>query len=192
MIADERNPAVTVNPTLASGAADCEPDQRRAAVRHFGEDSKAEVAPQAGVLHFLPRNTGQVAGHKPDGNAAPPQSQQQHASSGTHAAFEIGANPRVNGLCGSHQLRHGAADEGVGGARVLEHQGQDVAVEHALHGNAIGGRLKPGDPAHSFGQRLPVVWTGAADQGTIDVKQDERGRGRRAAPVFGSWHLHLL
>jgi hypothetical protein len=74
-----------------------------------------------------------------------------------------------------------------GRAGAPHHRRQDVRIEHALHRNAIGGGLKPGNAADRHDQRLAVVRPRAADQRAIDIEKDESLVGhpspQRVAPA---------
>ena len=88
------------------------------------------------------------------------------------------------------EVGHGAADEGAVGAGVGEHDGEDVAIEHALDGDVVGSAFQAGDAADGVDERLAVVGSGLADQGAVDVEQHQRRRGSQPfSSVCG--HLRL-
>lgn len=101
---------------------------------------------------------------------------EQGADAWADFAAEVGAAGGVEGLGVLDYLGHGLFDFGGSGAGVAEHPGEDVAVEHALDGDVIGGCVEAGDEFDSVDEDLPVVGAGLAHEGAVDIEEEE-GRG---------------
>ena len=128
---------------------------------------------QAGTFQFAPANAGQIAGDQRQDNS-PPLKVLEH---GFYARAEFVAKVRdaflVDVLGGFDQGRHSALDGGIIETTFAHHQREDVGVEHAVYGNAVGGEVKAGYYPHGFNERQTVMGTGAADQSAVDVEKDE-------------------
>jgi hypothetical protein len=59
----------------------------------------------------------------------------------------------------------------------VEHLSQDVTVQHAAYGDAFDGGRKAGDAARGFDESFAVMRSGAAEEGAVDVEEDECWRG---------------
>jgi hypothetical protein len=57
--------------------------------------------------------------------------------------------------------------------------GEDVGIEHAVNGDAIRGGFEAGDAAYGVDKSLAMVWAGTADEGAVDIEENEGG---------GGWH----
>ena len=64
-------------------------------------------------------------------------------------------------------------------AGIAQHASEDIGIEHAVHGDVIGAGFNSGDLADGIDQRLAMMRAGAADEGAIDIEEDEGG---------GGWH----
>jgi hypothetical protein len=73
-----------------------------------------------------------------------------------------------------HHARHVAPDQRPGCARVRKHLRHDVAIEHALHRNAVHAGFDRCDAANCIDQRVAMVRTGAAHQCPVDIEQYQR------------------
>jgi len=54
---------------------------------------------------------------------------------------------------------------------VRKHAGENIAIEHALHGNAFGGCFHAGSTANGVDQSLAMMRTRAAQQSSINVEK---------------------
>lgn len=57
----------------------------------------------------------------------------------------------------------------------MEHGGEDVAVEHTLNGDAVGGAGAAGDAEGGGFECFPMVRPRASNQRAINVEQDYGG-----------------
>ncbi len=78
----------------------------------------------------------------------------------------------VNVLRGFHDGGHDGG-EIASDARSVEHDLNDLRIEHAVERDAVGGGFVTGDLADGFGEGLAVVGAGAADEGAVDVEENE-------------------
>jgi len=71
----------------------------------------------------------------------------------------------------SHYGRHVPPDDRSRNPGVGEHTRENVAIEHTLHGDAIGGGLNAGSAANRLDQCLTMMRTRAAQQSSIDIEK---------------------
>jgi hypothetical protein len=110
-------------------------DQSGAVLGHFAEGSEAEIRLQAGAFEFLPSDAGEVAGDQSENHAILLQAAQEGAHAGTGFALQVRDAAHIDLLRAADDLGHGAADGGGGCAGVAQHAGEDVGIEHAVHGD---------------------------------------------------------
>ena len=60
---------------------------------------------------------------------------------------------------------------------VREHAGENIAIEHALHGHAFGGGFDAGGAADGVDQGLAMMGTRAAQQGSVDIEKHQGSLG---------------
>ena len=70
MIADQRDGAALIDPTLAPGVGHGDAHEAGSIAGQFGECAEAEVMPQARALHFGPSDAREVSGDQRGGYAA--------------------------------------------------------------------------------------------------------------------------
>ncbi len=177
MIADERDGGVCGNPALFAGFADGQSGEGGAGGPLLGEGAEAEVGAESGAAHFGPADAAEVAGDEAHGDAEGGESGEELGGAGADAFAEVGAAANIKSL--------GLGDdggEGLEGIGSLEpgdskHEHEDVSIEHALDGNAVGGGGPAGDVKYSVFESPTVVGPGAAEQRAVDVEQDEGGGG---------------
>ena len=121
-------------------------------------------------------------------HAAVLQAAQEGAHAGAGLALQTWDAVHVDLLRAADYLGHGAANGRRGRAGVAEHAREDVGIEHAVDGNAIGGGFEAGDAADGIDKRLAVMRPGATDQGAVDIEEDEGGGGIHGR---GGWHFMM-
>jgi hypothetical protein len=70
-----------------------------------------------------------------------------------------------------HYFGHGFADGSRFHSGSSHHYGQNIAIQHACHGHAVGAGLNSNSAADGLYQRLPVMSARAPDQRSIDVEK---------------------
>jgi len=171
MIADQGHRTRPVNPALAAGVANRDAHQSCAVPCELGKRSETEISLQPGAFHLLPADAGQIAGDQARRDASPPQLVQQHPRAGANAAPKVGTAAHINALRESHHGRHVLPDARSRNAGVRQHAGENVAIEHALHGDTFRGGFEAGSPANGIDQSLAMMRARAAQQGSIDIEK---------------------
>ena len=72
-----------------------------------------------------------------------------------------------------------AADASLRNPCIRQHLGEDIAIQHTLHRNALGSGFDASDAADGIDQSLAMVRTGAAQQSTIDIEKNQCCVGQR-------------
>jgi hypothetical protein len=60
------------------------------------------------------------------------------------------------------------------GAGAPHHGRQNDRIEHALHGDSLGGGFEAGDAADALHQRVAVVRAGTPGERAVDIEEDQR------------------
>src|ERR1022692_1357858 len=94
----------------------------------------------------------------------------------------------VDLLRAADYLGHGAANGGRGRAGIAQHAREDVGIEHAVDGDVVSAGFEAGDAADGIDERLAMVRPGAADEGAVDIEEDEGGGGIHGR---GGWHFMM-
>lgn len=176
VIADEPEAGAGCDPTLAAGVGEGERGEGGAGAAHFGEGAEGEIGAEAGAFHFSPGDAGEVAGDESGGDALAAEAAEESFGAGADAGVEVAwGGAEVDALRFGHEGRHGAADGGGAETGAVEHGGEDVAVEHALDGDAVGGAGVAGDAQGGGFESLPVMRPRAANQRAINIEQDNGG-----------------
>ena len=105
------------------------------------------------------------------------KSREEAAHAGTDAMTDRGAGAQVDAFGGGDDGGHRFADERALRTGVAEHGGDDAGVEHAGHGDAVGGGFEAGDFADRFDQRETMMRAGAAQERAVDIEKHEGIRG---------------
>ena len=125
---------------------------------------------QPGTLQLAPSDAREIPRYQAQQDAAPRQPLKHRPTARAMFVVQFRAHAQVVTLRCFQDLRHGLNDGLARGARRTHHHGQNVRVQHPLHGDAFGGGIEPRDPPYTLDQRGPVVRSGAADQSAVDVE----------------------
>ena len=103
-------------------------------------------------------------------NASPLQPAEQRPHSGADLPGEIGTPFYIQRLRRFDDGRHGAPYLRRPRARIAHHAGQDVAVEHAMHGNIFSSRFETRHLAHCVHQRFAMMRAGPPNQRAVNIE----------------------
>jgi hypothetical protein len=140
------------------------------------------------AVELLPSDAREVAGDQSEQHAMFLQTAQEGAHARAGFALQVGDAAHVELLRAADDLGHGAANGGRGGAGVAQHTGEDVGIEHAVDGDVVGGGFEAGDAADGIDERLAMMRAGAAEEGAVDIEEDEGGGGIHGR---GGWHFMM-
>lgn len=177
MIADERDGGVCGNPAVFAGFADGQSGEGGASRPLLGEGAEAEVGAEAGAAHFGPADAAEVTGDEAHGDAEGGEGVEELGGAWADTLAEVRAAANIKSLGLGDDGGEGPEGFGALEACDFEHEHEDVSIEHALDGNAVGGGGPAGDVKNSVFESLTVVGPGAAEQRAVDVEQDEGGGG---------------
>ena len=65
--------------------------------------------------------------------------------------------------------------------RAAQHRNEDVAIEHSRDGDPLGGSFKSGDSLYGRNQRFAMMRPGAAQQGAVDIEENQGFHGKSTA-----------
>ncbi len=143
---------------------------------HLAERAEAEIAAQAGAVQLAPADARQVAGHQSQKDAAASQPFEHRRYAGAVLVVQGRADAQVVALGRALDVRQRLADLRARRSGGAQHDGEDVRIEHALYGNAVGGGVEAGDAADAIGQRLAMMRAGAPDERAVDIEEDQGSR----------------
>jgi N-carbamoylputrescine amidase len=169
-----------VDPAAAARFGDGQRHQSAASFRHFAESAIAEIIAQSGSFEFAPADAREVARDQGEQVAAAGQTAQHLLHAGTACVAEVRADAQVIALGGGENFGHGGANELGRGAGPAHHFAEDHGIEHALHGDAVGGGVEAGDAADAFHQGFAVMGPGTAGEGAVDIEENQSAVGQNA------------
>ncbi len=184
MVADEGYAGSAMDEPFAPRLLQSDTNQSRAAGSHFSESAELKELLQAGVFHFLPSDAGQISGDQSNRNGTPVQPSKQHSGSRTNLAFQVWTGPHIDILGVPDDFGHLFANHSAAGAGVSQHDCQNIAVQHSLCRNLVVVSFDSRSAQDCGHQGLPVMRTGFAYQGAIDVKQNQYVGGRHSPLLY--------
>jgi len=172
-VSDQSDRGAVFDQTFTPGPLDRDTREIAASWTHFTEGPESEKTIESRAAELSPSDTRQVACDQREGRARVRQFLKNIRDAGTCATSQVGSDAFVDLLRALDDAGHERCGATCFNAGPLQHEIQDVGIKHAVDRNSIRGGFNSRHIAHSFNERLPVVRAGAANQGAIDIEQNE-------------------
>ncbi len=134
---------------------------------------RTEIVAQPGPLQLAPADARQVARHQRQQNAAARQPLQQRFHARAMLVVQRRAHAQIVALGRAPASPASPARALPRNPGVPHHHRQDVGVEHALHGNAVGGGFEARHAADALHQRFAMMRARPAHQCAVDIEENQ-------------------
>ncbi len=140
---------------------------------HFGKASKGEIASKLSLLHFAPGDCAEVAGYQSNWNVGLDYAAEKDSDTRADAAAEVGTIVEALGFLDDDGKVDGDIFFSNSGCK--EHGSDEIEVEHAVGGDKFQAGFVAGYVCDGRFEGSFVVWASPADEGSIDVEEDQAG-----------------